>query len=103
MVYDSGLFTPYIPACFRAQFTWRPRRERAVERWVSGALCQLDETFDLVLGVRVQIDENGGQEYSFRGLVAVEGRGAARALVREVDGLEGWRVGGAGGGGWLQV
>lgn len=43
----------------------------------------------------------GGQEYSFRGPVAVEGRGAARALVREVDGLEGWRGGGAGEGGWL--
>jgi hypothetical protein len=55
------------------------------------------------MGVRVQIDDNGGQEYSFRGLVAEEGRGAASVLVREVDGLEGWQGGGAGDGGWLQV
>ncbi len=33
----------------------------------------------------------GGQEYSFGGLVAVEGRGAAKILIRKVHGFVGWR------------
>ncbi len=33
----------------------------------------------------------GGQEYSFGGLVAVEGRGAAEILIRKVHGFVGWR------------